>query len=211
MEYEKIIKQNKIAYDDLAEEYDKRVEKNEFGRIFSRILKNIKPGGDILDIGCGVGTILEILNSKGFKTTGIDFSERMAYYAKKRNPQSEIIVGEFLETKIERKFDAIFAYAFIHLFPNNQLEKVLKKIRFLLNDEGIAIFATTKHKVSSEGYCEKEDYKKPVKRFRRKFTKEELENNLEKHFEIVDYFEDSDFTGKIWMLFIVKNKKSLVD
>ncbi len=76
-------------------------------------LKDIQPPiRTVLEVGCGTGRHAEILqNNLGYHLTGIDIEETMIEEAKKRVPEAEMLVHDFLDPKIlnQRLFDAIIS------------------------------------------------------------------------------------------------------
>lgn len=198
---------NKNAYDSLAKEYEQKVTKrSQFNaKVIDKFISFIKTGPAVLDLGCAVGLDMQIFSQKGFQTTGLEISPKMAAFAKKRSPESEIIIGNFLETDLNRQFDAIFAQAFIHLFPKSEVGLVFQKIYSLLKTGGVAHITSSKSKVSREGFYSKVDYQGEQKRFRKFWTKRELKQSLmENNFKIIDYYEITDPYQKTWMVFTVE-------
>lgn len=202
------LQQHKKVYDLLSKEYEQRV------KILTPITKDamewfssyIKPRGKILDIGCAVGIAVKILSEKGFDVSGIEISPNMAKFAKQRNPKSNIITGDFLNTNFHKKFDAILAFAFIHLFPKKEIPVVLKKIKDSLKPNGVVLISTTESSISKEGWRIKKDYGIKEKRFRKLWTKKELSDTLGKNgFDILSIKKFTDPIGKKWMDFIIKN------
>jgi 2-polyprenyl-3-methyl-5-hydroxy-6-metoxy-1,4-benzoquinol methylase len=199
---------HKSTYDKVASEYEERIVINRqtIETVLPRLMGWIKKKEKALDIGCAVGLHMKMLENLGFNVTGIDVSDEMVKYAKKRNPFSRVILGDFLDVDFGEKYDLIWALAFIHLYPKKEISKILDKINFLLEEGGICLLTTTKAEKSEEGFFEKKDYNKKVKRFRKFWTKEELEKELRNSFEILDYFERVDGKNKHWMLFVIKRK-----
>ncbi len=69
---------HKKTYDDLAGEYERRVDSSlaVTGDAMDYFSSYVKPGGVILDIGCGVGIAMNVLTKKGFKVAGIEISPK---------------------------------------------------------------------------------------------------------------------------------------
>jgi putative hydrolases of HD superfamily len=110
--------------------------------------------------------------------------------------------------KFNKKYDGIFAQAFIHLFPKDTVKKLLQKIHKLLTPQGVACFTTTKSYESKEGWFPKHDYIGNYTRFRKFWTKEELKETLKENgYDLIDYYEITDPYLKTWMNFTVKKKK----
>ncbi len=198
---------NKNTYDVLADEYENRVESlmpvtNNAMTYFASYLK---PSGKVLDIGCGVGIAIKVLGQKGFRVSGIEISSNMAQYAKRRNPDSNIIIGDFLETNFNEKFDGVLAFAFIHLFPKKEVIQIFEKIKLILNPGGIALLSSTESQESKEGWYVKDDFNKKKKRFRKFWTEEELKESLiGAGFKKIALQKFIDPYGKAWMDFVVQ-------
>jgi SAM-dependent methyltransferase len=60
-----------------------------------------------LDVACGTGYILSQFN--GIEKAGLDISPAMIHHARKRNPETEIIIGNFLDDfpEFEGKWDLV--------------------------------------------------------------------------------------------------------
>jgi len=160
----------------------------------------------VLELGPGSGYSLKLFSEKGYKASGIEFSQKMADVAKKTSGV-EIIVDEFLAHDFgNTKFSAVFAMAFIHLFPYGDCIKVLNKMHDLLHDKGLVYVSTTLHETSGEGYCGKVNFKGQPLRFRKLFTRNELETMLsECRFRTVHKSDWQDVESpRTWMRYIVE-------
>lgn len=191
------------TYDDLSAEYEARVPilANSTKALIHRFVPFITTGRNVLDIGCAVGHAMSIFRQGGFIVDGVEFSEPMATFAKKRNPVSKIFIGDFRTVRFSRQYDAVFAHAFIHLFPSRELPKILRKIRQLLKPHGALFVSSTYSTRNSEGWESKNDFPGSGKRYRRHFTKQEFLNVLsENGFTIVDFYLASDPLQKKWMI-----------
>ena len=157
----------------------------------------------VLELGPGNGYVLKLLSDKGHKVVGIEFSKERAELVKKTAPKAEVIVKEFLSYDFgEQKYGLIIALEFIHLFPPEEFKGIMDKIYDLLNKNGLTIITTTMNETSSEGYFKRAD---GLLRYRRKFTKEELEGVLKNYnYEIMDYFETKRLSGEPIMNYICR-------
>ncbi|MFX1286016.1 MAG: class I SAM-dependent methyltransferase [Promethearchaeota archaeon] len=76
-------------------------------------LKDIKPPvTTVLEVGCGTGHHAQILQRDyGYLVTGVDIEESMIEEARKRVPEAEILVHDFLDPVLlkGRSFDAIIS------------------------------------------------------------------------------------------------------
>lgn len=99
----------------------------------------------LLDVGCGVGGMLNYFNQKGFRNEnmiGIDLSENRIEKAKLEYPQVAFKVADVLTMNLdEKKFDLITSFdLFSHLKSKVELLEGLKNVREHLDDTGIFLW-----------------------------------------------------------------------
>lgn len=87
-----------------------------------RFLRHVRPGGTVLDVGCGMGEpIARYVIERGFVVVGVDASPSMIERCRARFPASEWVVADMRELEFGRRFDGILAWdSFIHLSMNDQ-------------------------------------------------------------------------------------------
>jgi 2-polyprenyl-3-methyl-5-hydroxy-6-metoxy-1,4-benzoquinol methylase len=201
-------KLHETTYDMVADEYEDRVEtlRPTTEKALSNFTNLLHPNSKILDIGCAVGYTTEILSQSGMSVDGIDIAPKMIGYAQRRNPNSHFVVGDFLETTYQKhSYDGILMYAFLHLFPKDIALEFLDKAVSITKPAGLIFTGTTKSEKASEGFEIKHDYKKEVRRYRKRWTKAEIESVFRsRDLEVVDYAEKIDEFGKVWMDYIVR-------
>ena len=85
--------------------------------ILADVVKKLEigPGDSLLDIGCGIGNIGIPLSFLVREYVGVDHPDVVARF-KRRLPEDcpMLIGGNFLDSKPERTFDRVLAYAMIH-------------------------------------------------------------------------------------------------
>lgn len=201
---------NRASYDIVAKEYKTKYKNNDGANKFYEILQefvlNKKNNGisKMLEIGPGVGTLLRIFEEKDFRTTAVELSENMASLACENSSNSVIINGNILDINfMPKQFDFILTMAVIHNFPEDDLIKLLNKIKFWLKDNGYFILDTTNNPITEAGFFEKEDYNNNVVRYRRKWKKEDLELFMQNQgFFIQDSVVYKDTTSnKEWLIY----------
>jgi 2-polyprenyl-3-methyl-5-hydroxy-6-metoxy-1,4-benzoquinol methylase len=204
-----LTKQHTKIYDLLADEYERNVPNylEPTKEAVDKLSSKLKKGMEILDVGCGAGVASGLLQKKGFKVTSNDLSSKMISYVKKRNPKGKVITGDFLTLDYVKKYDALIALAFIHLFPKYIAVKVIKKMHRLIKPNGYLYIGTSKSKISKEGWEIKRDIFYPdnkEKRYRKHWTQKELKNVLcENGFDFVELYLIKD-PRKMWMDFLVR-------
>lgn len=201
---------NKASYDIVAKEYKSKYKNNVGANKFYDLLQKFvtsKKKNEIskmLEIGPGVGTLLKIFEENGFRTTAVELSKNMASLACKSSNNSVILNNNIFDINfMPKQFDFILAMAVIHNFPENELVKLLDKIKLWLKDDGYFILDTTNNPITETGFFEKEDYNNNVVRYRRKWKKEDLELFMKKQgFIIQDNIVYNDPTSnKEWLIY----------
>ncbi len=208
------IKINRKVYDLLAEEYklnmkDYIVSNKKLIKPFIDYLKDNFDKPRVLELGPGSGLCLSYFEKEGINTTAIDISKKLLSISKELAPKTKYILADFLEFDFGKsRFEGIFAQAVIQLFPKKDAIIVFRKIFDLLVDNGISHISTTIHEKSEEGVFEKLDYTKKIKRFRKKWTENELlEEVIKAGFSIYrKWYNSEQNKSKEWInLIIVKN------
>jgi len=116
------------VFDTIAREYDAWYE-TEIGRLVHEIEKEIifdllrpEPGQKVLDLGCGTGHYSIELAQKGLEVTGIDISEEMIAYAKKKSEDMGLDINWMLRDAHtlpfgDSTFDRIVSVTALEFFP----------------------------------------------------------------------------------------------
>ena len=92
-----VIEKVQQHYDDVADIYDSRYDRNK-GRFYhahisERVLEGMPHGGRILDLGCGTGLFLKAYEDLGGCGVGLDLSREMIRRARMRCGESEFFIG----------------------------------------------------------------------------------------------------------------------
>jgi SAM-dependent methyltransferase len=89
---------------------------------FETFLRELRPDGTVLDLGCGSGDpIARLLIERGFQLTGVDTSPSLLAIARARLPEGEWLVGDMRTLDLGRRFDAVLAWhSFFHLSVEDQ-------------------------------------------------------------------------------------------
>lgn len=204
---------NKETFDLLAEEYNTRWkddlihELNVLEPFIKRLKKIYHLQIKILDVGCGAGLESFIFSQNGFFVRGVDISPKMAAHAQQNVPSASITTGDFMQEEFKEKFSGVCMASFLHLYPKKDVPPILNKAKSLLLPSGLLFVSTTRSKFSQEGYFEKEDYIKRLKRFRKFWTREELLEILEQNgFKILTAYDDYNRKRKKEWLNVIAQK-----
>jgi 2-polyprenyl-3-methyl-5-hydroxy-6-metoxy-1,4-benzoquinol methylase len=110
-----------------------------------RILEQISPTDNLLDIGCGNGELARELARCGHAGayTGLDVSSPLLEQATPDQPpnfsfiQADLSTNDWDARLTGNRYDAILAFAVLHHLPGVELRRqILRKIRSLLTDRG---------------------------------------------------------------------------
>jgi trans-aconitate methyltransferase len=111
------------------------------GPIDDRLISNLLPESipssyTVLDVGCGLGQLIPILesrfqNSKIESLIGIDIVDEFIDHSKNQYPQHDFIAADFLEWPLPRQFDLVVAAGVLVSKISNfelYLEKFIEKM-----------------------------------------------------------------------------------
>lgn len=107
------------AYNRLAVDYDKNRGLFDMSAVLADFYQHIKVGeGHLLDLGCGAGEPGPgFFIKKGWKVSGVDFSEKMLDLAMRYQPEMHRILADITEVDfLPGQFDAVTAiYSLFHI------------------------------------------------------------------------------------------------
>ena len=101
----------------------------------------IKDGEKVLDLGCGNGRLLKILQDKKIEYIGVDSSRKLIEIAKEKHPNFQFLVADALSLPfLENSFDKVFSISVFHHIPSEELRlQFLKETKRILKPKGILI------------------------------------------------------------------------
>jgi len=196
---------HRATYDALAPAYDARTGalRPVTQAVVDALTAVVRPGGRVLDVGCGAGLAVRLLTDAGLDASGIELAPAMAAVAAARNPAATIMVGDVMDTDIGGGYDAVLALAFVHLFPKAALPGVLYRLASLLAPGGHLYLGSTDSPQPCEGFEAKADYPGAPARYRAHWGADELAAVITAAgLNILDRAEHMDCYGKRWIDFI---------
>lgn len=101
----------------------------------------IAPGKTILEVGCGIGTIVNWLNHKGCRAAGSDISKTAVEYGMQKYPGVSLRVESADRLMYaDDAFDAVLSFDVLeHLF---EIDKHLAEVHRVLKDQGYYLLQT---------------------------------------------------------------------
>lgn len=144
-----------------------------------KFAKLIKPGGKILDAGCGGGHYSEYFAKKGFQVVGIDYAPSMIRVARKRVPAGKFIVMDIMRLRFPaHSFEGIWMSAVFHHVPKRRGLSVLRRCFLILKPRGWIYISV--HAGKGEGLETTKKFGKSVVRFFANYRADELRALLRK-------------------------------
>lgn len=103
-----------------------------------------KPGGTLLDVGCGTGVRTHALARRGMQVDGIDFSARQLELARGLATREGVPGMEFFRRDLvrddwcgrHRQYDSVFINALLHHLTSEELDLVFERLRACLKPGG---------------------------------------------------------------------------
>lgn len=126
------------TYDKTAEEYIVKVQKYAPEPEREKFISLVKPGGKILDAGCGSGRDTNHFASKGFTVTGIDLSDGLLSYAREHaHPGATFQHMDLRAINLNTSFDGIWASASLLHLKREEFVPVLRNFQHMLMPGGV--------------------------------------------------------------------------
>lgn len=110
-----------------------------YGEDVLRLL-TVKPGSDVIDLGCGTGSLTAKLKEQGYHVTGVDASDEMLAAARSAYPDIPFLKGDATTLKLEHPVDAIFSNAVMHWIDAKEQEVALASISSNIRPGGEFVF-----------------------------------------------------------------------
>ena len=150
--------QNRIAYNKIADQWADSRDSSFVSKLVIDFAAKIKPGGKVLDIGCGTGyPITTFLSEYGFAITGIDIAENLLQKAIKRNiPNTNLHLCDFFDFEPTERFDGIIAFDSFFHFPKDKQAEIYGRVSKWMNIGGYLLFThgTKEGEISGEMFNE---------------------------------------------------------
>ncbi|WP_395342677.1 class I SAM-dependent methyltransferase [Ningiella sp. W23] len=98
---------------------------------------DLQNGSIALDVGCGSGgRLISLVESYGYKITGVDVSKKMIELAQQEHPNHTFLNEDVCTWQCEQHFDFIFAWDSLFHLPLSEQPLVLNKLCSMLKGNG---------------------------------------------------------------------------
>ena len=167
------------AYNQTAKEYAEKTKHLDMAHEREIFLRNMRPKGYVLDIGCGWGKDAKIFTDLGYNVTGIDISENLLTIARKTSPTSQFVQVDFRQIPfLEQSFDGLWASAsLLHAETKSEVAELLAEWNRIFRTGGKA-YIVVKQGVDEEDMEDKR-YQGVVKHYCY-FQEEEIKDLVRK-------------------------------
>ena len=129
-------------YDKIAGWWHEQHGDSDYGvNQLERALRFHEGGGNALDVGCGTGRFVRILEKRGYKITGLDVSSEMIKLASDNHPAERFINRDVCAWDTTDRFSFIVAWDSIFHLPFHEHAPVIAKLCRLLDDGGVIIYS----------------------------------------------------------------------
>ena len=135
MKNDEINELNKKSYNRIAKEFS--ATRAYIWDDIKPLLKYVRDGDSVLDVGCGNGRLLDVLSERNVDYLGIDFSDGLVEQAKQKYPGNKFRVIDILNPFASgKKYDVVFLISALNHFPKGYQDQVLNNIKQVVKDNG---------------------------------------------------------------------------
>jgi SAM-dependent methyltransferase len=124
-------------YDRHAAEFAAQTADLDLDPLYQRFLGHVRPGGRILDAGCGVGRDALAFAERGYKVVAFDASEAMVRLARERVGNRAVVhLMRFEDIQWQNEFDGIWTCASLLHIPRASFTDVATRLAVALRPGG---------------------------------------------------------------------------
>ena len=139
-----------MSYNNLALVYDKLMEDIDYqawaNYLDQLICKYEAPGKELIDLGCGTGSISLKLAQKGYNVLGIDYSEEMLSQADQKFRENNIVIPlyhqDIRQFVMDRNVDIVISTfdTLNYILDEKDIERTFKNVFEVLKKDALFIF-----------------------------------------------------------------------
>jgi len=133
------------AYDSIADRFAgwcKGLEGDPRREWAEDLASRLEPGAHVLELGSGTASAETVMFAERFHLTGVDVSGEQIRRARKRLPEAEFVLADFLQVELPAaSFDAVCSFYVFNHVPRELLGGLLHRIVGWLRPGGLAMNA----------------------------------------------------------------------
>ena len=139
-----------MSYNNLASIYDRLMEDIDYqawaNYLYQLISKYKAPGKELIDLGCGTGSISLKLAQKGYNVLGIDYSEEMLSQADQKFRENNIVIPlyhqDIRQFVMDRNVDIVISTfdTLNYILDEKDIERTFKNVFEVLKKDALFIF-----------------------------------------------------------------------
>jgi len=163
--------------------------------ILYKLKKNLNPNAKILELGCGIGTNIKLIQSLGYEFYGIDFSNFAIQEVLKVHPElsSALKTADFTKkiSFFDKNFDLILDRASLTCNPTSSIKNCIELIKKDLIPGGYFVgvdWYSTDHSEFKKGKSQEDEYSLIFNKQNSIFDPPRMHFSDKKH--IYDLFKD---------------------
>lgn len=119
---EKILKENRESYDQMAREFS--ATRAKFWQELEFLAEHAAPRMRVIDIGCGNGRFYPLMKTRDVDYMGVDNSTGLLDEARRAFPDTRFVSGDATALPFaDRAFDIAFSFGVLHHIPSDTLRK----------------------------------------------------------------------------------------
>ena len=128
-------------------------------------VRELVPGGTtaVLEVGCGTGQLLALLDEEHDCVVGVDLNEEMVAFAREAAPAADVIVADMKTVDLDTCFDAIvmLGRVFPHARTDEEGIELLQNCYAHLKPGGVIVFNTFDIRGFEDGHRSEETFTSP--------------------------------------------------
>lgn len=132
------------GYDQVADAYSHLEGDQQWPRMkwLGKVLSQLRPGSEVLDLGCGSGDPADVEIAKLHEVTGVDISGTQVELARQNVPRGRFIHRDLGALDFpDRSFDAVVSFYTLEHLPRRHHGEILERIHHWLRPGGLLLFS----------------------------------------------------------------------
>lgn len=186
---------------------------NKLHRLIKKWFGLLPKGSKVFEVGSADGVNALYIQKIGLDITASDIADDFINEIKKKN--LNVVKFNILKDRFIEKYSGIFCWkVFVH-FTTDDVLTALENIYYALENNGILIFNLISNETKSikdEWIDFPNEYSIGMKRFFRYYSKEEMDNIIERtNFKILDFHQEFGTEKIKWLIYVLKKEDDSIE